>query len=163
MNILLIIRKILPLNNQTVVIMEQMHHFVITKYCPIEQLFDGMMTFTEAHKFMDENASFERRVGFKVFNDATNKWEDFKDSFHGGRKVYDKKGVLYILDPDFRNMWKPEAAAWHLWFIKNDGSRLFVQSFGAKEQAINRRDFLAARWKEGVYIVEPSDIKIENL
>ena len=27
----------------------------------MEQLFDGMMTFTEARKFMDEHASFEER------------------------------------------------------------------------------------------------------
>lgn len=143
--------------------MEQKHHFIIKKYCPIEQLFDGMMSFTEAHKFMDLHANFERRVGFEVFNDATNRWEDFKDSYHGGRKVYNKEGELYILDPNYRGMWKPEAQAWHLWFIKNDGSRLFVQSFKTENQAINKRDFLAADWKEGVYIVEPSDIKIEEL
>lgn len=143
--------------------MEQKHHFIITRYCPMEQLFDGMMTFTEARKFMDENASFERRVGFKVFNDAMNRWEDFKDSYHGGRKVYDNKGYLYILDPDHRGMWKPEDQAWHLWFVKNDGTRKFVQSFKTEEQANKRRDYLTADWKEGTYIVEPSDIKIEEL
>lgn len=66
------------------------------------------MTFTEARKFMDENATFERRVGFKVFNDMRNRWEDYGDSFHGGRKMYDKKGDLYIIDSDYRNMWKAE-------------------------------------------------------
>ena len=72
----------------------------------MEQLFDGMMTFTEARKFMDEHASYERRVGFKVFNDLLNCWQDFKDSYHGGRKVYDNHGDLYIIDQDYRNMWK---------------------------------------------------------
>ena len=141
--------------------MEQKHHFVITKYCPIEQLFDGMMSFSEARKFMDLHASFERRVGFKVFNEATNRWEDFKYSYHGERKVYDREGNLFILDPDYREMWKPETQAWHLWFIKNDGSRKFVQSFKDEEEANNQRDFLTASWKEGVYVVEPSDINYE--
>lgn len=54
-------------NNRT---MKTKHHFIITRYCPTEQLFDGEMTFTEARRFMDQNASNERRVGFKVFNDA---------------------------------------------------------------------------------------------
>ena len=147
--------------------MEQKHHFIITRYCPMEQLFDGMMTFTEARKFMDEHASFERRVGFKVFNELYNngsgRWEDFKDSYHGGRKVYDNKGYLYILDPDHRGMWKPEDQAWHLWFVRNDGTRMFIQSFKSEEQANKRRDYLTADWKEGTYIVEPSDIKIEEL
>lgn len=143
--------------------MELNHHFIITRYCPKEELFDGMLSFTEAHKFMDLHASFERRVGFKVFNEATNRWEDFKVSYHGGRKVYDRKGDLFILDPDYREMRKPETQAWHLWFIKNDGSRLFVQSFKTEGQAIKQRDILAADWKEGEYFVEPSDIKIEGL
>ena len=64
------------------------------------------MTFTEARKFMDENATYERRVVFKVFNDALNQWQDFRDSYHGNRKVYDHNGDLYIIDPDYRNMWK---------------------------------------------------------
>ena len=143
--------------------MEQKHHFIITRYCQMEQLFDGDMTFTEARKFMDENASFERRVGFKVFNDHTCKWEDFKDSYHGGRKVYDKKGQLYIIDPDYRNMWWPESQAWHLWYVKPDSSRMFCQSFATEEQANARREFLTADWKEGTYIVEPSDINISEL
>ena len=140
--------------------MEQKHHFIITRYCPMEQLFDGMMTFTEAHKFMDENATFERRVGFEVFNDAMNRWETFNDSYHGGRKVYDKKGQLYIIDPDYRNMWIPDSQAWHLWLIKNDGTQMFIQSFETEKQANKRRDFLNG-WHEGTYIVKPSDIKIE--
>ena len=129
----------------------------------MEELFRGEMTFTEARRFMDENASFERRVGFEVFNDAAGRWERFKDvAYHGGRKVWDK-GELYILDPDHRGMWKPEDQAWHLWFVRNDGTRLFIQSFKTEEQANKRRDFLTADWKEGTYIVEPSDIKIEEL
>lgn len=139
------------------------HHFEITRYCPMEKLFDGRMTFTEARKFMDENASFERRVGFKVFNEAMNRWEDFKDSYHGGRKVYDNKGYLYILDPDYTEMLKPENQAWHLWFVDNEGTRKFIQSFKTEEQANSRSSFLAADWKEGTYIVEQSDIKIEEL
>ena len=121
-----------------------------------------MMTFTEAHKFMDENASFERRVGFKVFNDYLRKWIDFKDSYHGGRKVYDNEGDLYILTPDYRGMRKPEDQAWDLWFVRNDGTRMFIQSFKTEEKANKWRDYLTADWKEGTYIVEPSDIKIGN-
>ena len=86
--------------------MEEKYHFIITRYCPKEQLFAGMMTFTEARKFMDEHASYERRVGFKVFNELRNTWEDFRDiAYHGGRKVYDN-GELYIIDPDYRHIWK---------------------------------------------------------
>ena len=121
----------------------------------MEQLFDGDMSFREAHKFMDENANFERRVGFSVFNDKLNRWEDFKDSYHGGRKVYDKQGYLYILDPDYSNMKKPENQMWHLWFKKPDGSRMFVQSFATEEKANARREFLTADYREGTYIVEP--------
>lgn len=83
------------------------YHFKIFKYCPKEEIFDGMMTFTEARKFMDKNATFERRVAFEVFNDALNRWEKSDCSYHGGRKVYDK-GVLYIIDTDYRNMWLAE-------------------------------------------------------
>lgn len=140
--------------------MEQTHHFIITRYCPMEQLFDGMMTFTEARKFMDEHASFERRVGFKVFNGFLNRWETPKDFYIGGRKVIDKTGYLYILDPDHRNIWKPEDQAWHLWFVNNDGTLHFIQSFETEEQANLRRDYLTDDLKEGTYIVEPSDIKI---
>lgn len=140
--------------------MEPKHLFIITKYCPMEKLFDGIMTFTEAHKFMDEHASDERRVGYKVFNNYLQMWEDFKDSYHGGRKVYDNRGYLYILDPDYRHMWAPESQAFHLWFVRNDNTRIFVQSFKDEEQANKRRNFLTANWKEGTYIVEPSDIKI---
>ena len=147
--------------------MEERHHFKISRYCPKEEIFDGMMTFTEARKFMDENATFERRVGFKVFNQIYNngsgRWEDYKDAYHGGRKVYDNKGELYILDPDYSGMWRPESQAWHLWFVKNDGTRNFIKSFATEEQANNLRNFLTADWKEGQYIVEPSDIKITEL
>ena len=142
--------------------MEQKYHFIITRYSPTEQLFDGMMSFTEARKFMDEHASFERRVGFKVFNEYLSKWQDFKDTFYGGRKVYDKKGDLYILDPNYRGRKKPEPQAWHLWFERNDGMRIFLQSFKTEEQAKKRCDFLTADWQEGTYIVAPSDIKIEE-
>lgn len=143
--------------------MEQKHHFIITKYCPKEQLFDGEMTFTKARQFMDENASYERRVGFKVFNEAMNRWEDLKYSYHGGRKVYDKHGNLFIIDPDYKNSRPPESQQWHLWFVKTDGTRLFCQSFKTEKQANERRDFLTAPWKEGTFIVEPSDIDITNL
>lgn len=139
--------------------MEAKIHIIITRYCPTEQLFDGMMTSTEARRFMDENASFERRVGFKMYNEHLCKWEDFGDSYHGGRKVYDKNGQLYIIDPDYRNMWSPECQAWHLWFVRPDGTRMFVQSFKTEEHANRRRDFLTSDWQEGTYIVEPSDIK----
>lgn len=138
--------------------MEQKHHFIITRYCPTEQLFDGVMTFSEAHKFMDERASFERRVGYKVFNDFIHRWEDFKDSYHGGRKVYDNSGNIYILDPDYRSMRKPDSQMWHLWYEKQNGERTFIQSFGNLEKANARRDYLTADWIEGAYIVEPSDI-----
>lgn len=143
--------------------MEQKHHFIITRYCPTEQIFDGEMTFTEARQFMDQHASNERRVGFKVFNQLYNngsgRWEDYKDSYHGGRKVYDNKGQLYILDPDYRSMWTPKSQAWHLWLVKHDGTRVFVQSFGTEKQANHRRDFLSAASTEWEYIVEPTDIK----
>jgi hypothetical protein len=84
--------------------MEQKYHFSIWKYCPKEEIFDGTMTFTEARKFMDENASFERRVGALVFNEKMNRWEKLRHSYHGGRKVYDEEGRLCIIDPDYRNM-----------------------------------------------------------
>lgn len=149
--------------------MEQKHHFIITRYCPMEQLFDGMMTFTEARKFMDENASFERRVGFKVFNalfnNGSGRWEDFKDSYHGGRKVYDKKGDLYIIDPDYKSMWRPEACRWYIWEVSN--GRRFIISLGTKERA----DEVCAKYQKWYdyendhrqYIVEPSDINISTL
>lgn len=143
--------------------MENKYHFIITRYCPTEQLFDGILTFKEARKFMDNNASYERRVGFKVFNDLMNRWEDFNDSYHGGRKVYDNKGNLYILDPDYSGMWNTEDQAWHLWFVNNKGLRKFVQSFTTEEQAYKWRDYLNADWKDGTYIVEPTDIIIEEL
>lgn len=143
--------------------MEQKHHFIIMRYCPTEQLFDGEMTFTEARRFMDQNASYERRVGFKVFNDVLNRWEDFKDSYHGGRKVYDKQGNPFIIDPDYRGMMLPESQQWHLWFVKLDGTRSFCQSFETEEQASVRRDFLSSCHDEGTYVVEPSDIDITNL
>lgn len=143
--------------------MEQKHHFIITRYCPTEVIFDGDMTFTEARKFMDQHASYERRVGFKVFNDQTCKWDDFKNvAYHGGRKVYDN-GDPYIIDPDYRNMWKPESQQWHLWCITNDERRIFCQSFKNEEQAYNRRDFLQEGRNEYKYVVEPSDIDISNL
>lgn len=121
------------------------------------------MTFTEARKFMDENATFERRVGFEVFNDAAGRWEKFNNvAYHGGRKVYDN-GDLYILDPDYRGMWKPESQQWHLWCITPDGRKMFCQSFKTEEQANQRRDFLQVGREEYQYIVEPSDIDISTL
>lgn len=140
--------------------MQEKHYFKIYKYCPKELIFDGEMTFTEARRFMDQNASNERRVGFSVFNNAIGRWEDFGDSYHGGRKVYDKNGSCFIIDPDYRNMWTPASQQWHLWFVKTDGTRLFCQSFKDEISANKRRYLLAEPWKEGTYIVEPSDIKI---
>lgn len=146
-------------------IMKEKYHFIITRYCPTEEIFDGMMTFTEARKFMDEHASFERRVGFKIFNDTMNRWEDFKDSYHGGRKVYDKKGDLYIIDPDYKDMWRPEACRWYIWEVSN--GRRFIISLGTKEKA----DEVCAKYQKWYdyetdqrqYIVEQSDIKIEEI
>ena len=145
--------------------MEQKHQFIITRYCPAEEIFRGEMTFTEARRFMDENASDERRVGFEVFNDAVGRWEDFKDSYHGGRKVYDKKGDLYIIDPDYKSMWRPEACRWYIWEVSN--GRRFIISLGTKDKA----EEVCARYQKWYdyetdhrqYIVEPSDIKIEEL
>lgn len=143
--------------------MEAKHHFKINRYSPKEMIFDGEMTFSEARQFMDEHASFERRVGFEVFNDAVNRWENYGNSYHGGRKVYDKKGQLYILDPDYRGMWLPESQQWHLWCITPDGRKMFCQSFKTKEQADRRRDFLQADRYEYKYTVAPSDIDITKL
>jgi len=145
--------------------MEEKHLFKIYKYCPKEQIFDGEMTFTEARRFMDENATFERRVGFEVFNDALNRWEKFDDSYHGGRKVYDKNGDLYIIDPDYKDMWRPEACRWYIWEVSK--GRRFIISVGTKERA----DELCAAYQKWYdfeddhrqYIVEPSDIKIKQL
>lgn len=140
--------------------MEERLHFKISKYCPEEEIFNGIMTFTEARKFMDENASFERRVGYKVYNDMLNRWEDFKDSYHGGRKVYDKNGDLYIIDPDYRDMWRPEACEWYVWEVSR--GRQFIISLDTKEKA----EEVCARYQKiynyesdpRQYIVEPSDI-----
>lgn len=142
--------------------MEEKLHFKITKYCPEEIIFDGEMTFREAHQFMDEHASFERRVGFEVFNEIVNRWEDFGDSYHGGRKVYDKKGVLYILDPDYRGMYCPTGQQWQLWCIAPDGQKSFCQSFKTKEQADRRRNFLQTGRNEYKYAVVPSDIELRS-
>lgn len=134
------------------------HHFKIYRYCPKEQIFDGEMTFQEAHRFCDENATSERRVNYEVYNEAMHRWENFGDTYHGGRKVYDKEGILYILDPDYRGMWLPEAQRYHLWCVYPDGRRLFVQSYATEAQAKKWGDFLRADFKECDYIVEPSDI-----
>lgn len=144
--------------------MEEKDHFKISRYCPKEEIFDGMMTFTEARKFMDENATSERRVGFQVFNDRMNRWEDFGDSYHGGRKVYDKKGQPYIIDPDYRNMWKPEACRWYVWEVSK--GRRFIISLGTKEEA-ERACEKYKRWYDYdddpmEYIIEPSNIQIEE-
>lgn len=144
--------------------MEERHHFKISRYCPKEEIFDGMMTFTEARKFMDENASFERRVGFEVFNDALNRWEKFNDSYQGGRKVYDK-GKLYIIDPDYRNMWLAENCGWYIWEVSK--GRRFIISLGTKEKA----EEVCARYQKWYdyesdhrqYIVEQSDVQIKEL
>lgn len=143
--------------------MEQKYQFIITRYCPREEIFRGMMTFTEARKFMDENATYERCVSFEVFNDAAGRWEKFNNvSYHGGRKVYGN-GYLYILDPDYRSMWNPENQQWHLWCITPDRRKIFCNSYKTEEQANKRRDFMQAGRDEYQYIVEPSDIDISTL
>jgi len=140
--------------------MEKKYQFIITRYCPREEIFRGEMTFTEARKFMDENASFERRVGFEVFNDAAGRWENLGDSYIGGRKVYDKKDDLYIIDPDYKDMWRPEACRWYIWEVTN--GRRFIISLGTKEKA----DEVCAKFQKWYdyetdhrqYIVEPCEI-----
>ena len=139
--------------------MNQKYHFKIYQYCPKEQIFDGEMTFQEAHRFCDEHATFERRVNYEVFNEAMHRWESYGDTYHGGRKVYDKKGELYILEPDYRSMWKPESQRFHLWCFNPDGSYQFVQSFATVEQAQKRRDFLQAGCQDYSYRIVPSDVK----
>lgn len=141
--------------------MEKEYQFIITRYCPREEIFHGKMTFTEARKFMDENATFERRVSFEVFNDAMNRWENFKDSYLGGRKMYDKRGDLYIIDPDYKDMWRPESCRWYIWEVSN--GRRFIISLGTKEKA----DEVCAKYQKWYdyendhrkYVVEPCDIK----
>ena len=118
------------------------------------------MTFAEAHKYMDENATFERRVGYEVFNDAMNRWEDFKDSYHGNRKVYDKTGELYILNPDYSAMWRPQDCGWYLWEVSK--GRRFISSHKSKSDALKRCAMLQ-EWNEGneanlKFIVEKSDV-----
>lgn len=143
--------------------MEEKYTFIIKRYCPTEELFKGEMTFTEAHKFMDEHATPERRVGYIVFNEWLGKWEDFKDAYHGGRKVYDHKGQLYILKPNYAGMDLPEMQQWHLCFIDEAGENRFLQSFATKEKANARCQFLqgcANIMYDGVkYVVKPSDIQ----
>ena len=113
-----------------------------------------MMTFTEARKFMDENASFERRVGFQVFNERLNRWEDFGDSYHGGRKVYDKRGNLNIIDPDYRSMWSPWNCGWYIWEV-SQGRRLII-SLGTKEKA---EEMCKKLRSDGLrFVVEESDV-----
>ena len=139
--------------------MKLKYHFKIYRYCPKEQIFDGEMTFQEAHRFCDAHATTERRVNYEVFNDAMHRWESYGDTYHGGRKVYDKKGELYILDPDYRNMWKPESQRFHLWRFNPDGSYRFVQSFSTVEQAQKRRDFLLAGCQDYSYRIVQTDVK----
>lgn len=86
--------------------MTNKYHFKVYRYCPKEQIFDGMMTFTEARRFADQHASDERRVDYEVFNEAMHRWERMDSVFIGGRKVYDRQGDLYTIDADYRNMWK---------------------------------------------------------
>lgn len=138
------------------------YHFIIEQYCPREVLFDGVLSFPDAHRLMDEKATPLRRVGYKVFNEYTLKWEDFKDSYHGSRMVYDHNGELYVLDPDYRHMWLPEKQRFHLWFMPKKGTALFVMSFSTEPMAQKFADTLSAPWKEGVYVVKPSDFK-ENI
>lgn len=139
--------------------MRTKYHFIISRYCPKEEIFDGEMDFTEARKFMDEHATEERRVSFKVYNDTLNRWEDFKNtSFHGGRKVYES-GKLYILDPEYASMREPDAQRFHLWRKVPDGSSRFVQSFATEEQAVKWRDFLQEGQSTYEFYVKPSDVK----
>ena len=134
-------------------------HFKIFKYCPKEEIFDGMMTFTEARKFMDNNATNERRIDFQVFNETLNRWEKFGDCYHGGRKVY-IGGVLFIIDPDYRNMWLAEHCGWYVWEVSK--KRRFIISLSSKEKAEEVCERLQ-KWYEyesdhKKYSVEPSDV-----
>lgn len=143
--------------------MKQKYHFKIYLYCPKEQIFDGEMTFQEAHRFCDEHATFERRVNYEVFNEAMHRWENYKDTYHGGRKVYDKHGDLYLLEPDYRGMCEPKSQRFHLWCITPDGDRRFIQSCATEEQANKRRIFLQTGRDEYRYVVVPSDIELKNI
>ena len=144
--------------------MDEKYHFKIARYCPREEIFDGMMTFTEARKFMDENASFERRVGFQVFNDKMNRWEDFGDSYQGGRKVYDKRGNLNIIDPDYRSMWSPWNSGWYIWEVSR--GRRFIISVGTKEKAdevCKKYQELHDSYGDGLrFVVEESDVRVDG-
>lgn len=142
--------------------MQQIHHFVIFKSSPLEKIFDGSMTFPDAREFMDLNACSGRPIVYKVFNDSLNRWEDFKDSYVGERKVYDKLHNLFILDPDYHEMKKLESQLFHLWLLSDEGFRVFIQSFSSEALAISCRDFLnfnsVEGFYKGIYYVVPSDI-----
>ena len=142
--------------------MNKKQRFIITKYCPTEQIFNGEMTFTEARRFMDENACFDRRVGFKVFDNAMNRWEDIGLSFHGGRKVYDKTGDLFIIDPDYREMWRFDNGRWYIWEIRN--GRRFIMSLSTKAKAEYVcswfQNYSDIRNGQRQYVVEQCDIDI---
>ncbi len=142
--------------------MEKKYQFIITRDCPREEIFRGVMTFTEARKFMDENASLERCVGFEVFNDAAGRWERFNNiSFHGGRKVYNN-GDINIIDPDYKGMWIPEACWWYIWEVSN--GRRFIISLGGTKEHADEVCAMFQKWYDyendhRQYIVEPCDIK----
>lgn len=137
------------------------HHFQIYRYDPKELLFDGEMTFPEAHQYMDEHASFLRRVSYEVFNESINKWEDFKDTYFGNRKVYDKKGELYILNPDYQSMWRPQYCQWYIWEVSK--GRRFISCHKSEDDAKKRCAFLQD-WNEcnenkPKFIYEKSDVE----
>lgn len=85
--------------------MSRQYHFKISRYCPEEEIFDGMMTFTEARKFMDEHATNERHVSYMVYDEYIGKWVDLYQTYMGDRMVIEEKGDIWILDADYRNMW----------------------------------------------------------
>jgi len=144
--------------------MEEKHLLKIYRHCPKEQIFEGEMTFTEARRFMDENATSERRVNCQWYNSATSKWEDIKAIYHGGRRVYDDKGNLSIIDPDYRNMWPASRCGWYIWEVSK--GRRFVISLNTKENADKVCDFYqkwyTAEGSNRKYIVEQSDVNIET-
>ena len=127
-----------------------------------EKIFDGVMTYAAARRFMDEHASDERPVGFEVFNDIRNRWEDFGDRYHGGRKVYDKDGLLYVIDPDYMAMWRVEDCRWYVWEVVSDG-REFVMSFGSMKEAASYIDCLhemedLSHSQRREYVVDPVNV-----
>jgi hypothetical protein len=141
--------------------------FKIFKMYPMEEILDGKMTFAEARKYMDEHASHDRPVCYRAFNPYNHQWYSGELQYCGGRKVYDNLGLLYILDPDYRNMWRPGQCTWYLWEVSE--GRKFIQSYNSNEMAemvrtrrqeIGDEERLFEEGDKKVYVVEPCDVKI---